>query len=506
MSFEARLCRDIVKEDFGEHSAFVVHELVLKGRSTLHDLARFTTFSVKRVREVLVALIQHSLVYFSEPTEGKPRDATYYEVNTNQILMRLRMGRMMRVTEERYGKTGSAICQLLFLNGKVKLSQVQAWARTNDTKDKDEATYTKTFTKMAMDQFITAVLPQHSRSVMDQFLDAEQKELAKYTITTASDLATIKLTAKNNVQAVFEQNEYIGIKRKAVDTLASEAKRFSQDTSLDQEDKKKELIYEIDPTMFFAFNYHKYNLYFRNLMMADFAITKINKTAGIVIKTFFRHGRDKMKDIKEDYSPSTTASHIANMLEPEVFKRGDLVLPGQPSPPVIQVVEGYFQLLRSGGFLALRDELGANQYAVNFKRLRYLMKRHILEGCITDRFGVACCRIVRILLDKGKLDESQIQKLSMLPLKNVRHKLEKCFAELLQDVYRTLGNLQQRKNEELLRRVRLLDKLSRQDVIENMTLLNEIDRVELAKMEKVVERLETSKERLDEMIMILKDF
>ncbi|KAI8051045.1 uncharacterized protein B0P05DRAFT_562718 [Gilbertella persicaria] len=453
--------------------------------------------------------------------------------------MRLRMGRMMRVTEERYGKTGSAICQLLFLNGKVKLSQVQAWARTNDTKDKDEATYTKTFTKMAMDQFITAVLPQHSRSVMDQFLDAEQKELAKYTITTANDLVTIKLTAKNNVQAVFEQNEYIGIKRKAVDTLASEAKRFSQDTSLNQEDKKKELIYEIDPTMFFAFNYHKYNLYFRNLMMADFATTKINKTAGIVIKTFFRHGRDKMKDIKEDYSPSTTASHIANMLEPEVFKRGDLVLPGQPSPPVIQVVEGYFQLLRSGGFLALRDELGANQYAVNFKRLRYLMKRHILEGCITDRFGVACCRIVRILLDKGKLDESQIQKLSMLPLKDVRHKLgilithnlieiqevprsadrapsrsfhllyvslEKCFAELLQDVYRTLGNLQQRKNEELLRRVRLLDKLSRQDVIENMTLLNEIDRVELAKMEKVVERLETSKERLDEMIMILKDF
>jgi hypothetical protein len=69
-----------------------------------------------------------------------------------------------------------------------------------------------------------------------------------------------------------------------------------------------------------------------------------------------------------------------------------------------------------------------------------------------------------------------------------------------------MSNLQQRKVQELTRRARLLEKLSREDVIANMDLLNEIDKVEVAKMDKVFERIEISKGRLDEMIMILRDF
>lgn len=118
------------------------------------------------------------------------------------------------------------------------------------------------------------------------------------------------------------------------------------------------------------------------------------------------------------------------MLEPEVFSRGDIVLPTDPSDPqkkpsINEVVQGYVDLLRTShcGFLKLRDELGANQYAVNFAKLRHVMKRELLDGLVLDKFGLASCRIVRILCDKGKLDESQVQKYSMLPLKDVRHKL-----------------------------------------------------------------------------------
>lgn len=229
-----------------------------------------------------------------------------------------------------------------------------------------------------------------------------------------------------------------------------------------------------------------------------------------------------------------------------MFTRGDIVLPTNPmdkkeKPSVNEVVHGYVELLRTdpAGFIKRRDELGSNQFSVNFARLRQAMKKELLEGLVTDKFGVACCRIIRILIDKGKLDESQIQKYAMLPPKDVRQKLdtlllsglveiqevprsadrapsrsfhlwyvplEKCFQELLVDVYRTTVNLQQRKTEELLRRSRLIDKLSREDVIANMELLGEIDKAELAKMEKVIERIEVSKGRLDEMTMILRDF
>lgn len=129
------------------------------------------------------------------------------------------------------------------------------------------------------------------------------------------------------------------------------------------------------------------------------------------------------------------------MLEPEVFSRGDIMLPKDPTdrkraPSVNEVVQGYVDLLRAdqAGFVMTRDELGANQYSVNFKKLRETMKRQLLEGLVIDKFGVASCRIIRILLDKGKLDDSQIQKISMLPAKDVRHKLDNLLAAGLVEI------------------------------------------------------------------------
>ncbi|KAI8380754.1 hypothetical protein BD560DRAFT_387024 [Blakeslea trispora] len=522
MSSEAYLCREILKEEFGDETAAVATQLLLKGRLTCQALARHTHSTLKLVREALLILIQHNIVRFTETIQ----EPTFYEIDANRVLIRLRMSRIMRVTEEHYGKTGSALCQLLFLYGRVKLSQVQAWAKVKSIKDKEESDYVRTWTRMIMDQFVMAALPQHSRSMVDQWLEAEAQETAKYTLVTTKEQRQIKQQVQSQMEAILKPMEMIGMKRKA--------SPFASDRDNKRLKHKEEEEFVVDPNMYFMLNYDKYNMYFRNLMMADLVTSRINKTAGIILKTFFRHGRDKMKEIKEDYSPAATASHIANLLEPEVFKRGDLVIQTDTPPSVLQVIEGYFQLLRIDRILVTRDELGAHQYAVNFKRLRQMIQQDILEGLITDRFGQASCRLVRILLDKGKLDEQQLQRLSMLPLKDVRQKLNQlmlhhivrsqeiprsathtfylvyvdlhqCFDELLVHVYQAITHLQQRKVEELQRRTRLLDKLSRQDVMENMALLNEIDKVELTKMEKVIERLETSKDRLDQMMMILKD-
>lgn len=73
------------------------------------------------------------------------------------------------------------------------------------------------------------------------------------------------------------------------------------------------------------------------------------------------------------------------------------------------------------------------------------------------------------------------------------------------DTYRAIGNLQQRKKEELKIRSRLLDKLDREDVKKNMDLLSEADKAERDTMIKVIERLETSKKRLDDIILIFRD-
>ncbi|KAI9023741.1 RNA polymerase III subunit RPC82-domain-containing protein [Phycomyces nitens] len=389
---------------------------------------------------------------------------------------------------------------------------------------------------MANDHYIVAVLPEHSRSAVDRYLEAEQKETEKYTITTAKELQAIKKSALESVEAEYGMLENAGLKRKAIDAMSSAHKRMA----VEVEDL------EVDEKIYFRINYERFNILFRNNSVMDYATERINRTAGQVVKAFFEHGKSKIRSLHENESPSATPMHIANIIPQDVVSQGDIVLqpdlihPGK-KPSVQDVITGYITLLKidSAGFVKSRDELGANQYSVNFLKLRENMKRKLLEGLVREKMGVATCRILRILIEKGKLDESQVQKLAMLPPKDTREKLallnlrgfveiqamprtadrapgrsfhlwyvplEKIYEELLVDVYRTVANLQQRRRQELKTRSRLLEKLNRQDVKENIDLLGEGDKAEIAQMDKVLERIEVSKKRLDQMIMILRDF
>jgi DNA-directed RNA polymerase III subunit RPC3 len=225
--------------------------------------------------------------------------------------------------------------------------------------------------------------------------------------------------------------------------------------------------------------------------------------------------------------------HIANLLSSDILTQGDIILQQDlfdknKKPSAQEVVRGYITLLKmdQAGFIKNRDERGANQFTVNLAKLRESMKRKLLESLLRERLGVATCRIARILIEKGKLDESQVQKLAMLPPKDTREKLAQLnlhgFVEI-QEVPKSADRApgrsfhlwyvplekcykEQRKKEELALRSRLLEKLNRQDVKENMDLLSDGDKANMANMDKVLQRLETSKNRLDAMVMILRDF
>lgn len=90
--------------------------MLLKGRLTIQDLAHFTKYPKKRVREALIVLIQHGLLYFTEPTDERQRDATYYEIDADKIIARLRMGRIMRISEEHYGKAVKYYLRITFMS------------------------------------------------------------------------------------------------------------------------------------------------------------------------------------------------------------------------------------------------------------------------------------------------------------------------------------------------------------------------------------------------------
>ena len=69
----------------------------------MHDIARFTELPIKTVRESLIILIQHGILYFSEAPEGKS-EPTYYTIDPENILLRLRIGAILKEVEDRFGK------------------------------------------------------------------------------------------------------------------------------------------------------------------------------------------------------------------------------------------------------------------------------------------------------------------------------------------------------------------------------------------------------------------
>lgn len=76
--------------------------MLLKGRLTLADLVRFTSLSPSQVRQCLVVLVQHGITFFSEAPEGK-NEPTYYTTDAERIMMRLRMGSILRDVYDRFG-------------------------------------------------------------------------------------------------------------------------------------------------------------------------------------------------------------------------------------------------------------------------------------------------------------------------------------------------------------------------------------------------------------------
>jgi DNA-directed RNA polymerase III subunit RPC3 len=84
--------------------------------------------------------------------------------------------------------------------------------------------------------------------------------------------------------------------------------------------------------------------------------------------------------------------------------------------------------------------------------------------------------------------------------------LDKCYQELLIDLYRSIANVRQRIRHELATRQRLLEKMERKDVSENQDLLSAGDKKAIEELNNKVERLEVSVGRLDEMVMVYRDF
>jgi len=224
-----------------------------------------------------------------------------------------------------------------------------------------------------------------------------------------------------------------------------------------------------------------------------------------------------------------------------------LVLQSSKKPSTMTLIKDYLGILASAdnptpaGRAASFVSLTGSKVQVEFEIVCRRLRRRILETVTRERHGDDGVRIVRLLLDTGKMDEKQISKVGMMANKDVRPllsamsadslislqevpksadrnptrtfylwyvDLQKAYSVLLDHLYKTLYNIAMRRQaeEEEPAIKAVLQKRQRSDVSQDEErLLTRNEREVLAQWEKKREKLTVLEMRIEEAVFVLRD-
>lgn len=214
--------------------------------------------------------------------------------------------------------------------------------------------------------------------------------------------------------------------------------------------------------------------------------------------------------------------------------------------PLATCVKDYLGLLssadnptpagKSGAFLSF----GGSKVQVEFETISRRLRKRVLESMAQEKHGPEGVRIIRLLLDTGKMDEKQISKVVMMASKDVRPLLAalaqdslvstqevpksadrnptrtfylwyvdlfKGYTALLGNAYKTLYNISARRRaeREVAEVKTVLEKSSRTDVQQDESLLTRMERDTLKEFRDREARLTALEGRVEETVFILKD-
>ena len=179
-------------------------------------------------------------------------------------------------------------------------------------------------------------------------------------------------------------------------------------------------------------------------------------------------------------------------------------------------------------------------WTVNFRALTHRLRILELEKTIIARYGVEGLRIGRILQEKGKLDEKALAALALMNQKTMRSILttmheaghlelqevprdsmrapsraiylwffdpERCGKKVLEETYKAMARCLQRVKVEREGVRGIIEKASRTDVVgKEEEFLNVEERVSLEKWRVKEEKLLGEVDKLDDLVMVLRDF
>ncbi|OAX40521.1 hypothetical protein K503DRAFT_781359 [Rhizopogon vinicolor AM-OR11-026] len=522
----SRLCVQIVRSHFGPLAANAASALLTRGRLSLAQLIRYTMMKPRSVRAAILVLVQHNILWHSNADE----EGEMLEFNTLECLMRLRFGRFVWQAEQLFGPSdthdpvyqGAEIVQLILDHGKLQPPDIIS--RLSIYNPKSSSLYSQTLYKLVSGAYLKPSTLLSHNSPRDKRIKYEAEEKAKLTgFPTAKELREAMETAEARLKREEQEAESVGLKRKPKDHRSTKRKAIEEDM--------------VDDVVYFRVNFDRFNTYIRNKLIETAAGERFNRSAALVMRATLKSTEAKQKN------PTSTAA-VAMLISDDENLSG-LVTSTKKSSSA-SLVKDYLGLMsaidnptpagRASSFINLSN----NKVYVEFGIIGSRLQRHVLEAVARERHGDDGVRIVRLLLDIGKMDEKQIAKVAMMPNNVVRPllaalssdflistqevprsadrnptrtfylwhvDLHKAYSTLLGHLYKTIYNIGMRRQAEQEEPIvkAVLEKRERTDVAQDESLLSRMERDVLKEWETKQEKLTVLEMRVEEAVFILRD-
>lgn len=406
-SIDNTLALYLVHENFGEVAKSVAALLIKKTLYPFFLIVEDLGLEKRRVSQILSILITHHLVEY----KLNQKQIVEYSFNTTNAIERLKTPRSINLIRNFSGndKFSESIINEFYMHGSLEMSSVllKLLARIfNEPDMKPKSTdlnqiyavyntLVGTFTKLIEDNFIER-LPQLIEDASND--DMKKEKMPKPKIpnfmkgpsheATKHFLPSLSIEAQRMQKSVLEDLEVPSCRIRKPD------ENFGD----------KEIYWKV--------NQKRVLQCFRDESLIEALENRIDKNAGNILRVIFQLADDRILDRAEQnsfQSKPVTAIDIQRLMRSKYQMDS-------------QIVDKYLNVMLQDTFKVLEKigDFSGGAYCVDFKKsLTNLCLAHI-ESYIRERYESKSLRIFRVILEKSKLEQKQIEDFSMVPSKECK--------------------------------------------------------------------------------------
>ncbi|KAK9378550.1 RNA polymerase III subunit RPC82-domain-containing protein [Kockiozyma suomiensis] len=547
--FDAELLVLLVRDFYGSLASTVIDTLLKEGRLSLSLLARYSSLSTATIQRVLVPLLQLRFVrhsVFDSPTT--------YVVSPEHIYSSIvRAGQIIAYVDDIFSEEESSaalqVIKNLLLYGHIRISDYLSAAP-------NPAASTSAIATLLRRKLLTTLTTEEFAPESDRVRALINEKLAsiprKATVSESKRAQAAELEAQEAWHRIATRHDSLS------DGFLSSG--------------------EVDTSVVVTVNHEKFAVLARSRVLVDFAKRRIGAVTAAVYKhvletmepRLFRSDESRitissleiLKNLDEDLDlghalaitsrrrkrDSSGSDSESSQQRPHKRRRkendsssseseSDYEMNGNNSKSASQmeVLNMHLALLCSSPslpFLKRVGSKGGGEYTIDFSALMNSIRALEYDKLIAKRQGAVACRLLRIIRDKGRIDEKQIAQAALLPAKEIRahltalhecggldlqevprgadrapsrtyylwhHRPAAAHALMAQQVIRAMTRCYARVIDERARRPGVFAKIARE------AALSAAEVEEVRKLRDVEEKLVVQITRLDRLVLVFRD-